>query len=432
MTWWPFARRGLVSIGRVALVGILSFPIHLFLVILTVFSWLSTVLGVGLVFAPLVQLLVRAYADARRDLAREWAGVEIPRPYRPRPAGAFIGSPRRWMWLVRDPATWRDLLWLVGGAPLGLAGGLAGLIALLYGVQGIVLVPVIASATSGWYGYGVTWPVDDLADFLLVPPQGVLITAGALYGGPWLQWALARYDHSLLGPTRSAVLSVRVDRLTQTRTQVVDAQAAELRRIERDLHDGAQARIVALGMSLGMAEDLVRHDPDAAQALIAEARQASTKALAELRLLVRGIHPPVLAERGLLGGLRALALTLPLPVAVEAVDGELPGRPPAPVESAAYFAAAEALANVVKHSGATAAWVSLTYFGGALYVSVGDDGVGGAAARAGSGLAGVEKRLAAFDGSLRVDSPPGGPTVLTMELPCALSSPKISPSSATG
>ncbi|MGI5243698.1 sensor histidine kinase [Dactylosporangium sp. CA-139066] len=429
MNWWPFTRRGLISIGRVALVGIVTFPIHLVLVILTVLSLLTTVAGVGLVLTPLVQLLVRAYADRRRRLARDWAAVDIPRPYRPRPAGAFIGSPRRWMWLVRDPATWRDLLWLVGGAPIGLVAGTVPLIALLYGVQGLVLLPVLAAATTGWYGYGVTWPIDDPADFLLVPPQGALITAGALYCGPWLLWALARYDHSLLGPTRSAVLSVRVDRLTRTRTQVVDAQAAELRRIERDLHDGAQARIVALGMSLGMAEDLVKHDPDAAQALIAEAREASTKALAELRLLVRGIHPPVLAERGLAGGLRALALTLPLPVAV---DGELPGRPPAPVESAAYFAAAEALANVVKHSGATAAWVSLSYLGGALYVVVGDDGGGGAAARAGSGLAGVERRLAAFDGSLRIDSPRGGPTVLTMELPCALSSPRISPSSATG
>jgi signal transduction histidine kinase len=214
---------------------------------------------------------------------------------------------------------------------------------------------------------------------------------------------------------------------------VVDAQAAELRRIERDLHDGAQARIVALGMSLGMAEDLVASDPVAAQALIAEAREASGRALAELRLLVRGIHPPVLAERGLDGGLHALALTLPVPVAV-VVD--LPGRPAAPVESAAYFAVAEALTNVVKHSQASTAWVSLahhpTHLGGAIYITVGDDGVGGADPHAGSGLAGIERRLGAFDGSLSVDSPSGGPTVLTMELPCELSSPKTSPFSATG
>ncbi|WP_432988558.1 sensor domain-containing protein [Dactylosporangium sp. CA-233914] len=425
---WPFVRRGLLGVGRVALVGILSIPIHIVLIVLTVLSFASTLLGVGLVLVPLVQLLVRAYTDLRRRIAR-WSGVDIPRPYRPRPEGAFIGSTQRWLWLVRDPATWRDLLWLVGGAPIGAGLGLFSAMSLLYGVEGLLLVPVIEDLlASDGEGYGVVWPMTEFG-YLTVLPQAALITAGALYVGPLLLWALARYDLSLLQPTRAAALERRVDRLTQTRSEVVDAQAAELRRIERDLHDGAQARIVALGMSLGMAEDLVARDPAAAQQLIAEAREASGLALAELRQLVRGIHPPVLAERGLLGGLRALALTLPLPVSV---DGELPGRPPAPVESAAYFAAVEALANTVKHSGATAAWVSLSYLGGALYLSVGDDGVGGATPNAGSGLAGVQRRLAAFDGALGIDSPPGGPTVLTMELPCVLSSPKTSPSSATG
>ncbi|MFI5909393.1 sensor histidine kinase [Dactylosporangium sp. NPDC051541] len=429
MKLWPFVRRGLISAARVVLIGVLSVPVHIVLIILTVLSFVFTVLGVGLVLAPLVQLLVRRYADLRRWMAREWGGVDIPRPYRPPPAGAWIGSPRRWLWLVRDPATWRDLLWLLGGAPIGFASGLATLVMFVYGALGVLLIPVVDNLASGGdSGYGVTWPLNPVS-YLTVPFQGALVVAAVLYGAPWLLWGIAKYDHSLLGPTSSAVLAQRVDRLTETRTQVVDAQAAELRRIERDLHDGAQARIVALGMSLGMAEDLVVRDPAAAQQLIAEAREASGMALAELRQLVRGIHPPVLAERGLTGGLSALALTLPLPVAVE---GELPGRPAAPVESALYFAVAEALANVVKHSGATEAWLSLSYLGGAIYCTVGDDGVGGAAPRTGSGLAGVERRLAAFDGALRVDSPPGGPTVLTMELPCVLSSPKTTPSSATG
>ncbi|GAA3456475.1 sensor domain-containing protein [Dactylosporangium matsuzakiense] len=446
MKLWPFVRRGLISAARTVLIGVLSVPVHIVLIVLTVLSFALTVVGVGLVLAPLVQLLVRRYADLRRWMAREWGGVDIPSPYRPRPAGAWIGSPRRWLWLVRDPATWRDLLWLVGGAPLGFASGLATLVMFVYGAQGMLVIPVIADVASDDYsGYGVTWPLNP-SSYITVPFQGALVTAAVLYAAPWVLWAIGRYDHSLLAPTSSAVLARRVDRLTETRTQVVDAQAAELRRIERDLHDGAQARIVALGMSLGMAEDLVVRDPAAAQLLIAEAREASGMALAELRQLVRGIHPPVLAERGLTGGLSALALTLPLPVAVA---GDLPGRPAAPVESALYFAVAEALANVVKHSGATEAWVSLTYChatqvsavaaqpagggsGGAIYCTVGDDGIGGAAPRPGSGLAGVERRLAAFDGALRVDSPPGGPTVLTMELPCVLSSPKTTPSSATG
>jgi signal transduction histidine kinase len=424
-----FARAGVTAIGRVALLGLLSPPVKIALFILSVVSLALTVIGVGLVLAPLVAMLVRAYADLHRRAARDWSWIDIPRPYRDLPAGAFIGRPRRWLWLVRDPATWRDLLWLLTGAPVGLLLGIAGPVLLAYGLEGLLGVSIIIDAATGSYGYGVTWPIEDALDVLSVPPQGALVTAGALYAGPWLLWTLAQFDRSLLGPTRGAALARRVDRLTETRTQVVDAQAAELRRIERDLHDGAQARIVSLGMSLGMAEDLVTRDPAAAQALIAEARQASGLALAELRHLVRGIHPPVLAERGLDGGLRALALTLQIPVAV---DIDLAGRPDAPVESAAYFAVAEALTNVVKHAHASTAWVSLSHLGGALYVTVGDDGTGGATLSGGSGLAGVARRLEAFDGCLHVDSPAGGPTVLTMELPCVLSSPRTSPSSATG
>ncbi|MEV0562841.1 sensor domain-containing protein [Dactylosporangium sp. NPDC050588] len=427
-----FVRAGAVAIGRVALLGLLSPPVKLVLLILSVVSLALSVIGLGLVLAPLVAMLVRAYADLHRRAARDWSWVDIPRPYRPLPAGAFVGTPRRWWWLVRDPATWRDLLWLLAGAPVGLLLGLAGPVLLVYGLEGLLGVAIIIDAATGRYGYGVTWPISDPLDVVSVPPQGALVTAGALYAGPWLLWTLAHFDRLLLAPTRGAALAAlaqRVDRLTETRTHVVDAQAAELRRIERDLHDGAQARIVSLSMSLGMAEDLVARDPAAAQALIAEAREASGLALAELRHLVRGIHPPVLAERGLDGGVRALALTLPLPVTVTV---DLDGRPDAPVESAAYFAVAEALANVVKHAHASAAWVSLTHLGGALHITVGDDGVGGAEERSGSGLTGVARRLGAFDGVLRVDSPPGGPTVLTMELPCALSSPRTSPSSATG
>jgi signal transduction histidine kinase len=220
-----------------------------------------------------------------------------------------------------------------------------------------------------------------------------------------------------------------VSRLTESRTQAVDASAAELRRIERDLHDGAQARLAALGMSIGLAEDLITDDPDQARALLAEARESSGQALAELRDLVRGIYPPVLAERGLDGAVRALALTLPLPVDVGV---ELPGRAGAPVESAAYFAVAESLANVVKHAGARRAWVRLQHTRDRLLMTVGDDGAGGADPGSGSGLRGIERRLAAFDGTITVTSPAAGPTVVTMELPCELSSARISPSSGTG
>jgi signal transduction histidine kinase len=190
-----------------------------------------------------------------------------------------------------------------------------------------------------------------------------------------------------------------------------------------------QARLVALGMSLGMADELVGEDPHAARELLAEARHRTGQALAELREVVRGIHPPVLADRGLEGAVRALALANPLPTEVEV---DIPGRLPAPVESAAYFAVAETLGNVIKHSQATRSWVRLRYADGRLVMVVGDDGRGGADPGNGTGLLGIRRRLAAFDGTLVVTSPPGGPTIVTMELPCESSSPKTTPSSGTG
>jgi signal transduction histidine kinase len=172
-------------------------------------------------------------------------------------------------------------------------------------------------------------------------------------------------------------------------------------------------------MNIGLAERMVKNNPELAISLLAEARESSGQALSELRSLVRGIHPPVLAERGLDGAVRALALTMPVPVDLELAIG---GRLSDPVESAAYFAVAEAMANVVKHSSATRAWISLRHDRGMLVAVVGDSGTGGADPAAGSGLRGIQQRLAAFDGIITVASPPAGPTVVTMELPCTLSS----------
>jgi signal transduction histidine kinase len=218
-------------------------------------------------------------------------------------------------------------------------------------------------------------------------------------------------------------LARRVERLAESRAVAVDTAASELRRLERDLHDGAQVRLVALGMSLRAAERLIGSNPDAATALVAQARDVSARALTELRELVRGIHPPVLADRGLADAVRALALDCPLAVVTNV---ELPGRPPAPVEAACYFAVAELLANAAKHSGAREARIDIHHDGRMLRVEVTDYGLGGANPAAGSGLAGVEKRLAAFDGIMAVSSPPGGPTIVVLEVPCALSWAKIS------
>jgi signal transduction histidine kinase len=218
-------------------------------------------------------------------------------------------------------------------------------------------------------------------------------------------------------------LTAQVQRLTRTRADAVDSAAAELRRLERDLHDGAQARLVSLGINLRVAEKLIKTSPDAAESLVAECREASSRALAELRDLVRGIYPPVLADRGIADGVRALALDCPIPVET---DVSLDGRPPAPVESAVYFAVAEVLNNVARHAGATRAVIRLEHNRGVLRVEVSDDGIGGANSENGTGLTGIERRLGAFDGILAVNSPAGGPTIVVIEVPCALSLPKIS------
>jgi signal transduction histidine kinase len=220
---------------------------------------------------------------------------------------------------------------------------------------------------------------------------------------------------------REQALADRVDVLTRTRRGALDIQAAELQRIERDLHDGAQARLVSVAMSLGLAETLLTTDPELLAELLTEARSTTLAALEDLRTVMQGIQPPVLADRGLEGAVRALALDVAVPVTV---TGGLAGRAPAPVESAAYFTTAEGLANVIKHSSATAAWVDLRHEAGMLSVEVGDNGTGGARIDGGTGLRGVARRLESFDGTVTVSSPPGGPTTVTMEVPCELSSPK--------
>jgi signal transduction histidine kinase len=227
---------------------------------------------------------------------------------------------------------------------------------------------------------------------------------------------------------RNGELSRRVRTLTATRVDAIDTAAAELRRVERDLHDGAQARLVAVGMSLRAMERLIRSDPDAAMSLVAEARENSARALADLRGLVRGINPPVLVERGLGDAIEALALDTPIPATL---DIDLDGRAPAPVESAVYFAVAEVLANAVKHADAHEVHIRAVHTmaeegQGMLRVEVTDDGSGGADPANGTGLTGIERRLGTFDGILAVSSPPGGPTIVVIEVPCALSSPKIS------
>jgi signal transduction histidine kinase len=245
--------------------------------------------------------------------------------------------------------------------------------------------------------------------------EGVALLAAGL-------WLVPGVMGEHLG-TRAEVLEQRVRTLTKTRTDAVDTAAAELRRIERDLHDGAQARLVALGMSLQAAERLFPTSPDAALALVSEAKEASSRALDELRDLVRGIYPPVLADRGLADAIRSLAMDSPLHTVT---DIDLPGDVEMPVGSAVYFAVAEALTNAARHASAGTVRVEVSYRDGVLKAQVTDDGAGGADPARGTGLTGIEHRLATFDGILAISSPPGGPTIVAIEVPCALSSGKTS------
>jgi signal transduction histidine kinase len=375
-------------------------------------------LGVGIVTTPWVLTGVRAFADRRRVVAAEWCGVRIPAmPYRPVPEGASPWA--RCFRMLGDRATWRDLAWLLFDMTAGFVTAVLPAALLCYPVEGFALAlglwRIFTDGThvGWWYGFV---PISGQGSALLAGALAAVLLVGSYHLSPALLRAHFLLTRSVLA-SGNGELAERVRVLTETRRDAVDTSAAELRRIERDLHDGAQARLVAMGMDLGTIEALIEKDPAKAKELLAQARKSSADALTELRDLVRGIHPPVLAERGLCDAVRALALRLPL---ASEVNVDLAGRPDAPVESAAYFAVSEVLTNAVKHSGGDRLWIDLHHTDGTLRMAVTDNGSGGARIGAGSGLSGVERRLGTFDGVLAVSSPAGGPTMVTMEIPCAL------------
>lgn len=355
-------------------------------------------------------LISRALSQAARRLAERWLGVRIQATYRTASPVTRMATGYWWDGYEyhkserearrrakvnarsHDPQLHWDGLWTV--------------------VAGVTVLPVAVLPLIGIAG----------GAYLALKPgllgYGAATIAAGLAGAPFA-WRIFRpLSIRFLGPIPRLRLGRRVEELEAIRADLTQTQAAELERIERGLHDGAQARLVAMGMSVQAAEQLVDADPDAAKVILAEARASSVAALAELRSLVRGINPPVLAERGLVDAVRALALDAPVEVAVRS---SVPSRPERPVESAVYFAVAELLANVAKHAHATGVTVELGYAAQTLTATVTDDGIGGAAASPGSGLNGIERRMTAFDGRLEIDSPAGGPTRITVAAPCALS-----------
>ncbi|MFJ2267935.1 sensor histidine kinase [Streptomyces sp. NPDC087849] len=393
---------------------------------LTLFVWtvLSIVfipLGVGVFTTPYLLELVRRHANRRRLLAVTWCDIRIPVPYRPFPKDlrtGFTGQVERTTLLLKDPATWRDLQWLLVDMTAGYVVATLTTALLVYPLEGFVLAAGLWRVfTDDRYWYGFV-PVDSQASGLAAAALGLALLATGVLVNHRLVRLHFVITRAMLAPTQQQELARRIDRLTETRHEAVDTAASELRRIERDLHDGAQARLVAMGMNLGTVEALIEKDPAQAKKLLAMARESSAEALTELRDLVRGIHPPVLAERGLGDAVRALALRLPIE---SEVSVELGGRADAAVESAAYFAVSETLTNTAKHAGADCVWVDIHHADAVLRISVTDNGRGGASVGSGSGLSGIERRLGTFDGIMAVSSPAGGPTMVTMEIPCELS-----------
>ncbi len=348
----------------------------------------------------------RRLAQITRRLSGEWLQIPIRDSYVRVSNEDVAGlSFPRLRWMLSDSSTWWDILWMVINASFG---WLLAVMPLALAVAGLI----------GCVGYGIVGMFDvSVLDRVVLGLVGGAVTILAMWSAPLLLQPYGALARAVLGPREDPELAQRVRHLAQTRAETIDASAAEIRRIERDLHDGAQARLVAMGMTLSTAEDLLDTDPEGARKLLVEARQASGMALADLRALVSGIHPPVLADRGLIDAIRALALNSVPRVEVTADPIR---RPPAPIESAAYFAVSELLANVTKYAGAHHAWIGIRYQEGKLAICVTDDGRGGADARRGTGLRGIQRRLAAFDGAMVLSSPSGGPTVVKLEIPCEL------------
>jgi hypothetical protein len=318
------------------------------------------------------------------------------------------------IWLVGSLAA---ALLIIRKSP-GLAACLGTLGVVAFGVAGLYLQR--AWVPGGW------WPADYgwRAALYGTSVRNSALQAAAFTGfGCWLAAQVWPETRSLLSQLTGAGLPRHIHQLTDSHSVAGDTATADLRRTEPDPHDGAQARLMALGMNLRAAERLIPTSPDAAIALVAEARETSASALTELRELARRAHPPVLAGRGLADAVRALAADSPLRVETQI---DLPGRMPAPVEAACYSAVAEVLTNAENHSEAREAQICMSHSGSMLRIEVTDFGLGGADPAGGSGLAAVEKRLAAFDGILAISSPAGGPTIVVIEVPCMPSSPKTS------
>ncbi|WP_205696747.1 sensor histidine kinase [Conexibacter sp. SYSU D00693] len=353
---------------------------------------LDGLVRLGLLLAAPVSRRARIRAQARADARRAEHG-----------------------WTSPAPRSWRDVAWLA--VPVGVPLFVLFVDLFAAAVFGVVMPAVWALDGDGRVPYQWVMVTDLAMAFFAVPVGGLMLVLCAFAPRLFLR-ADDAWTRFLLAPTKAARMAARVQRLTDTRQQAVDSSAGELRRIERDLHDGAQARLVSLTLHLGMAEDLLEREPEAARTMLAQARADADTAMADLRALVHGIAPPLLTERGLRAALEDVAARSPVPVSCTV---DVDRRLPAPLESAAYFTTVELLTNAIRHSGARHIALRAADRDGGLAIDLTDDGRGGADPEAGTGLRGVQRRLAPFDGTLTITSPPGGPTTVQARLPCASS-----------
>jgi signal transduction histidine kinase len=363
---------------------------------------------VGIPILAIALILWRWGANTERERASLVLGAPIARP-----RAAAAPSDRlldRWLERLRDRRTWRDLGYMLLLGPVGIIAGTIA-IALWSAAFAALLAPAFepsAPAGSALDQLGTAWLIAVAVASIPVAALAAVVTRGLAAGCASLAEALLSDDR--------AQLEQRISSLEATRSGAVDSADARLRRIERDLHDGAQHRLAYIAMELGRARTKLATDPGSVDALLAGAHDESKVAMRELRDLVRGIHPSVLSDRGLDAALSGLAERASVPVEIR---GGVERRLPPAVETAAYYVVAETLTNVGRHSGAAGAYVELRRERDELVLTIGDDGHGGARRVPGSGIEGLAQRVEALDGTLEVDSPAGGPTKVVARLPCA-------------
>ncbi|WP_203236836.1 sensor histidine kinase [Nocardia panacis] len=402
--WWVRWRGALVDGVRTLALGlyaILALP-------LLVYTAVTCLVGIGFVLVPPQLWVLGRVADAeRRRIARRRGTIAetVDRPFRWLPA------------LVTDPTVWRELRWVaflaVGGTVLGALG------------TGVAVLPLLAFAAIWlWWLFPADDPIRIVANIPIAGwpsaltigvAQCAITAAVAVAAGPALGRAGLWLSNAGLRVSAKKRLTQQVAALRRTRSGAVDAHTADLRRIERDLHDGTQAHLVALALRLGLASRALDRDPSAVGPLLEEARAGAEAAMSDLRTVLRTTYPPILADQGLDGAVAAVAARCTVPTAVRVeLDRELP----AAVEAAVYFVVTEALTNIARHAGATSAAVEVRTTADGVAVEIRDNGRGGVDPARGTGVAGMLRRLEALDGVLTVDSPPGGPTVLRAVCPC--------------